>query len=163
MAVTLEPMPVARYDWWMRHATVEYAADLVALGHEPEEARLSAQRDVETYFPGGSPLPGHHLLEIHADERGPVGYLWIGPSATGTAQEWWVWDVFVDEAQRGKGYARAALLLGEKLAASHGATSVGLSVFGFNSGAKALYDSLGYTTTSFKMLKRLPPTPSDAR
>ncbi|WP_291379499.1 GNAT family N-acetyltransferase [Demequina sp.] len=159
MTVTLEEMPAARYDWFLSHATREYAADLIALGRDDEEARLGAERDIETYFPGGSPLPGHHLLEIRADDGAPVGYLWIGPSATGTTEEWWVWDVFVDEAQRGKGYARAALLLGEKLAAAHGATSVGLSVFGFNTGAKALYDSLGYTTTSFKMLKRLPPVP----
>lgn len=66
-------------------------------------------------------------------------------------------DVYVDDAARGKGYARAALLLCEEMAAAHGATSIGLSVLGFNKGAKAPYDSLGYTTTSIKMAKHLPP------
>jgi len=159
MQVTLEPMPATRYGWWTQHATNEYTADLVTMGRDPEQARLAAARDVKTYFPHGAPLPGHHLLEIRDDVQGVVGYLWIGPSATGSTEEWWLWDVFVDEAQRGNGYARAAMLLGEELAAAHGATSLGLSVFGFNKGAKALYDSLGYATTSIKMLKQLPPTP----
>jgi len=75
----------------------------------------------------------------------------------GSTEQWWLWDVYIEEAARGKGYARAALLLGEELAAAHGATSIGLSVFGFNAGAKALYDSLGYVTTSIKMAKQLSP------
>ena len=165
MAVTLEPMPAARYGWWMEHATTEYTADLVAMGSDPAEARLAAARDVAHYFPHGEPLPGHHLLEIRADAQSVVGYLWIGPSiseSTEPTEQWWVWDVYVDEAARGRGYARAALLLGEELARSHGATSIGLSVFGFNTGAKALYDSLGYATTSIKMSKRLPPAPPSA-
>jgi ribosomal protein S18 acetylase RimI-like enzyme len=162
MAVTLAPMPTTRYEWWMRHATSEYAADMITMGRDPAEARIAAARDVETYFPHGAPLPGHHLLEIGDDAEGVVGYLWIGPSATGSTEQWWLWDVYVEEAARGKGYARAALLLGEQLAASHGATSIGLSVFGFNTGAKALYDSLGYATTSIKMAKKLSPSPHAA-
>jgi len=162
MGVTLEPMPATRYAWWTQHSTDEYTADLVTMGRDPEEARLTAARDVETYFPHGAPLPGHHLLEIREGAQGVVGYLWIGPSATGSTEQWWLWDVYIEEAARGKGYARAALLLGEELAAAHGAKSIGLSVFGFNTGAKALYDSLGYATTSIKMAKQLSPAPQSA-
>ncbi len=162
MGVTLEPMPATRYEWWTQHATNEYASDLVTMGSDPAEAKLAAARDVETYFPHGAPLPGHHLLEIRDDAQGAVGYLWIGPSTTGSTEEWWLWDVYVDKAARGKGYARAALLLGEELAVAHGATRIGLSVFGFNTGAKALYDSLGYATTSIKMAKQLPRAPRAA-
>ena len=162
MAVTLVAMPAERYDAWFLHAAKEYAADLERLGRDAAEAKIEAQRDIETYFPGGRPLPGHHLMEIHDEEDQRVGYLWIGPSTTGAAEQWWLWDVFVDEAHRGQGYARAALLLGEKLAAQHGATSVGLSVFGFNTGAKALYESLGYSTTAIKMLKQLNPADGHA-
>ncbi|PKQ18224.1 MAG: GNAT family N-acetyltransferase [Actinobacteria bacterium HGW-Actinobacteria-8] len=162
MGVTLEPMPSTRYEWWSQHATNEYAADMVTMGRDPAEARLAAARDIETYFPQGAPLPGHHLLEILDDAQGVVGYLWIGPAATGSTDQWWLWDVYVEEAERGKGYARAALLLGEELAAAYGATSIGLSVFGFNTGAKALYDALGYVTTSTKMAKKLSPSPHAA-
>jgi len=157
MSISLAPMPRDRYGSWMEHTTQEYTSDLVRMGNDPVDARKAAARDVETYFPHGSPLPGHHLLEIRDAEHGAVGYLWIGPSATGTSEDWWIWDLFVDEDHRGKGYARRAMLRGEEFAASHGATRIGLSVFGFNTGAKALYDSLGYTTTSIKMAKELSP------
>lgn len=40
-------------------------------------------------------------------------------------------------------------------ARSHGEHSLGLSVFGFNTDARGLYDSLGYETTSVKILKNL--------
>jgi ribosomal protein S18 acetylase RimI-like enzyme len=157
MDISLAPMPTERFGWWREHTIGEYTSDLIKLGNEPSEARQAAERDVDAYFPQGSPLPGHHLLEIRHGDHGSVGYLWIGPSATGTSEDWWVWDVYVDEESRGKGYARAALQLGEDFAVEHGAMRIGLSVFGFNTGAKALYDSLGYTTTSIKMSKELSP------
>lgn len=157
MAVSLVPMPPERYAPWMEHTVREYTADLIKLGHEPDKARAEAARDVATYFPHGAPLPGHHLQEIRDDADGVVGYLWLGPSTTGAVEDWWVWDVFVDEKHRGKGHARQALQRGEEFAVSHGATRIGLSVFGFNTAAKALYDSLGYSTTSIKMSKELSP------
>ena len=49
------------------------------------------------------------------------------------------------------------MLLAEEYATSHGARSLGLSVFGFNEVARALYESLGYATTSVKMAKALRP------
>lgn len=157
MPIALVPMPQERYASWMEHTVREYTADLVTMGHDAAEAHEAAARDVETYFPHGSPLPGHHLLDIRDAHDEAVGYLWIGPSATGVAEDWWIWDVYVNESHRGKGYAREAMLRGEEFAASYGARRLGLSVFGFNTGAKALYDSLGYTTTSIKMSKELPP------
>ena len=68
---------------------------------------------------------------------------------------WWVWDIVINADQRGQGFGRAAMLLGQEYARRHGAITLGLSVFGFNTGARGLYDSLGYETTSVKMLKKL--------
>ena len=47
------------------------------------------------------------------------------------------------------------MLLAEEYARSHGARSLGLSVFGFNDAARRLYESLGYGTTTVKMAKPL--------
>jgi ribosomal protein S18 acetylase RimI-like enzyme len=47
------------------------------------------------------------------------------------------------------------MVLGEEYARAQGAHTLGLSVFGFNTSARGLYESLGYKTTSIKMLKRL--------
>ncbi len=155
MSVTLEPMPADRYDDWMRLAAAEYAADLVRMGQEKGAARLAAADDLAGYFPDGAPLQGHHLLEVHAEDGREVGYLWIGPWLHGRGDEWWIWDVFIDEAERGKSYGREAMLQGEKVAAANGAVTIGLRVFEFNARAKSLYESLGYETTSHSMTKRL--------
>ncbi len=155
MSVTLKSMPAARLSDWMRRAAAEDAADMVRLGEDADAAGRAAVKDLAGYFPDGAPLPGHLLFEVHADDGREVGYLWIGPTLKGHAGEWWVWDILIEESEQGKGYGRAALLAGEKLAAENGGVTMGLRVLGFNDRAKSLYDSLGYETTSHVMSKRL--------
>lgn len=72
-----------------------------------------------------------------------------------TCGAWWVWDIAIDADKRGRGLGRPAMLLGEEYARARGAHTLGLSVAGFNTGARGLYESLGYETTSVKMRKKL--------
>jgi len=81
-----------------------------------------------------------------------VGFLWIAPQSEGS-DAWWVFDIAVEENHRGAGYGRAAMQLAEKAAAEHGASTLGLNVFGYNTVARGLYDSLGYETTAVQMRK----------
>ncbi|WP_241987065.1 GNAT family N-acetyltransferase [Cryobacterium sp. Sr3] len=106
-------------------------------------------------FPEGTQSPGNEVFHVMNEVGAAVGYLWIGQDVTTDPGAWWVWDVFINADQRGQGHGRTTMLLGEEYARSHGAHSLGLSVFGFNTGARGLYDSLGYETTSVKMLKKL--------
>ena len=158
MTVTLRPVPPERMSAWIRRSADEYARDLVLAGRSEEEARRVADEGMAESFADGTPAPGHAVLDVVDDTGVPVGYLWIGPAAGEDPGAWWVWDVVVDEDRRGQGLGRATMLLAEEYAASHGARSLGLSVFGFNGVARALYESLGYATTSVKMAKRLEPS-----
>jgi ribosomal protein S18 acetylase RimI-like enzyme len=83
-----------------------------------------------------------------------VGYLWIGPKTEGSP-EWWVWDVEIREEFRRRGFARAALTLGIAEAVQLGAASIGLNVFGYNIGARQLYESLGFEVTATQMRRTL--------
>jgi ribosomal protein S18 acetylase RimI-like enzyme len=47
------------------------------------------------------------------------------------------------------------MLLAEELARSHGATTIGLNVFGQNHIARGLYTSLGYREQAVQMRKPL--------
>ncbi|PPF38971.1 hypothetical protein C5B93_06100 [Rathayibacter sp. AY1A2] len=67
----------------------------------------------------------------------------------------YVWDVQIDAAERGSGLGRAAMLLAESHVRSRGGSALALNVFGFNTAARALYESLGYETTSLQMRKPL--------
>ena len=66
-----------------------------------------------------------------------------------------VYNIRIEPAFRGRGHAKAALEQVEQLAVAEGMTSIGLHVFGFNTGAQALYRSLGYGLTGFNMRKPL--------
>lgn len=95
------------------------------------------------------------VFDVVDDVGATVGYLWIGPDTSDDAGAWWIWDIVIDADKRGRGFGRMAMVLGEEYARAQGAHALGLSVFGFNTGARGLYESLGYETTSVKMLKRL--------
>jgi ribosomal protein S18 acetylase RimI-like enzyme len=66
-----------------------------------------------------------------------------------------IYDIEVDEAFRGRGYGRAALLALEPLARELGYDTVGLHVFGDNEVARNLYRTSGYVETDVMMNKRL--------
>ncbi len=67
----------------------------------------------------------------------------------------WVYLVEVDEALRGRGYGRGAMLLAEAEARSHGMRSLGLNVHGSNVAARSLYASMGYEVMTQQMKKTL--------
>ncbi|MFF2144408.1 GNAT family N-acetyltransferase [Kitasatospora sp. NPDC058190] len=155
MPITLRPLDVRRFPAWLERSRAEYAKDLVALGQTSEDAHRQADASMADFFPSGMPTPGHVVFDVVDDAGVAVGYLWIGPDMSDDAGAWWVWDIVIDADKRGRGLGRTAMLLGEEYARTQGAHTLGLSVFGFNTGARGLYESLGYETTSVKMRKKL--------
>ncbi|RYV51119.1 GNAT family N-acetyltransferase [Pengzhenrongella frigida] len=147
-------MSGARLRPWFEAGEREYHGDLIRAGKSPEQADVAASQSFEEYFPGGVPAPGHHVFDVLADDE-PVGYVWIGPQTSGDPQDWWLWDIAIDDRHRGRGLGRAAVELAEAEAVRRGARSLGLKVFGFNTAARSLYESLGYDTVSLLMTKRL--------
>lgn len=155
MPVTLRPLDSRRFPAWLERSRDEYAKDLVALGQTSEDAYRHADESMARSFPSGTPTPEHVVFDVVFDAGVSVGYLWIGPDASEDAGAWWIWDIVIDADKRGRGLGRTAMVLGEEYARAQGAHTLGLSVFGFNTGARGLYESLGYGTTSVKMLKKL--------
>lgn len=155
MPVALRPMPAQRLPAWIERSTSEYAKDLVASGQSFAEAHAHAADGMKVSFPSGVPSPGHVVFDVINDAGEAAGYVWIGPDTSADPAAWWIWDLCIDADQRGRGLGRAAMLLGEEYARTQGAQTLGLSVFGFNTGARRLYESLGYETTSVKMAKKL--------
>lgn len=140
---------------WLERGREEYTEDLIAAGRRPEDARRQAAESLDGSFPSGVPLPGHTVFEVVDGGGAAVGHLWIGPDTSGDPGYWWVWDITIDADRRGEGFGRAAMLLGEKYAREQGAHTLGLNVFGFNTRARGLYESLGYETASIRMRKKL--------
>jgi len=153
MTVRLEPMPSTRLPAWIEQQSVLYAESRVLAGESRAVAEERAARSRAENFPLDRPLETHLVFDVWSDDT-VVGHLWIAPFPAGTS-DWWVYDIEIDEPHRRRGHARAALELGHAAAKARGATSIGLNVFGYNSGAQRLYESLGYGVTATQMKRAL--------
>jgi len=70
-------------------------------------------------------------------------------------EQWWVWSIEIDPPFRGRGFRRAAMTLAEAEARRGGASRLGVNVFGSNTIARSLYESIGYETLELQMSKEL--------
>lgn len=146
----LVAMPADRLPAWLDRTMTEYVASRMRSGETRDQAEANRQKSLDTWFPDGAPLPEHHVWDVVDESDAVVGYLWIGPFTVGST-EWWVFNIEVDEQHRRRGHARRALEAGQAVAREHGATSIGLNVFGYNTGAQELYAELGYRVTATQM------------
>ena len=139
------PMTEIEFVTWQEDAIEGYAADIAGSGVLSAEAAMSrSRREFAELLPNGLHTPDHTLWTLEANGA-PVGTIWLKQHRREGAS--FVLSVSVDADQRGKGYGRAAMRLGERLTLAAGDTVLGLNVFGQNTTAINLYTSLGYTVT----------------
>lgn len=151
----MRPATQAEFDDWLPRLEAGYAEQIIASGAMPAEAaREKARRDTERVFSAGLGTPGQLVFRVLAGDE-PVAWLWLAVPGPDDPAMAWVYDVVVDEAYRGRGYGRQAMLLAEQQARAHGMSSIGLNVHGKNFVARSLYDSLGYEVTAQQMKKPL--------
>src|SRR5262245_32879878 len=145
MSVTLRPIRDDELREWLMGARVEHAREMVAdAGFDPDGARRKVSSDLDTVFTEGGIAEGHAVFVVETGgER--VGSLWAGerPDPVGRPT-FFVYDIHIDEVQRGRGYGRATMLAVEAEAARRGIDRIALNVFGGNERARSLYRSLGY-------------------
>lgn len=143
------------YDSWTEHEIEQYALELAeSSGSSLEEARRTSREQTLGFLPDGLRTPGAFVLRVLDDEGAPVGVLWVGPHPR-RSDAGWVYDIEIEEARRGEGLGRRAMLAAERIALDAGWSAIGLNVFGSNPRARALYDSLGYEVASTAMTKSL--------
>ncbi len=145
------------YSRWVTTSIAGYAESFVQNATmTAAEAAERSERDFAELLPDGRDTPEQHLWTVTDASTGDVvGSLWINVRDRGIGRAAFVYDIEMDEGQRGKGYGRATMLAGEVAAKDLGATTMGLNVFGFNTTAINLYTSLGYEVTSQNMMKPL--------
>lgn len=149
--VLLRPITDDEYPSWMERAAASFAAGVgPARGLTPDEALAVAYEQTEQLLPEG-PATDQQLIWIAVAGDEPVGSLWISTKAKVP----FIYGIEVDHAHRGKGYGRAIMLAAEEECRRLGYTQLDLNVFGDNSTAIALYDSLGYAVISQQMRKDL--------
>jgi ribosomal protein S18 acetylase RimI-like enzyme len=147
-------MTQPEYEAFLEHAIPEYAADHVRTGHWTETESLEKSRkEFEELLPQGLSTENNFLYTL-VDEDEAIGLIWMNvktqPSKIG-----FIYNVFVKEKFRGKGYGKSLMLLIEEKAREMELKSLSLHVFGSNHVARKLYETIGYETTNVMMSKTL--------
>jgi ribosomal protein S18 acetylase RimI-like enzyme len=155
VTVSLRPMTDGELAPLVERWSARFAGNLVtARGVSPRAARQQAVAEFADLLPDGVRTAGQ-LLFIASDEGEDIGALWLSTSSPDGAEAGWICEIEVDEARRGRGYGRSIVLLAEQECVRRGISEIRLHVFGSNTVARALYESLGYDVLSLKMAKRL--------
>jgi GNAT superfamily N-acetyltransferase len=154
MTVQLKPFEPQEFPDWIAAQSRAYIEHRVQAGDDLAVAERKAASTNETYFPDDRPAEGHTISHVVSEDR-EVGVLWLGPHPDGLTGVAWVWDIEIVEHERRKGLGRATMLAAEIAARAAGYTDLALNVFGFNTAARSLYESMGYQTTSLQMRKPL--------
>ena len=153
--IRVRPMTPDEFAAWQEHSATEYAGEVSAARGIPlEDARRIAAESFDRHLPDGQGTAGVHIVLGEDAEGSRVGILWVGPNPDGVGPAW-VYDIEVAEDRRGEGWGRALMTEAERLAREDGHEELGLNVFGSNTVARRLYESLGYEPSSIQMRKPL--------
>ena len=156
-AIELHPMNKEQYEAYLKADLPRYAAENVRAGYWSEaDAPAKAKETYARYLPQGIDTPGQHLYVIrNQDEGQEVGIVWIGAQPGREASAGFIYNLYIEEGFRRRGYARATMRAIEEVARAMGWSSLGLHVFGHNRAARDLYESLGYEVRSMNMIKSI--------
>ncbi|MGC4807096.1 GNAT family N-acetyltransferase [Micromonospora sp. DT233] len=153
--VRLEPMTEDQYTRYRETAEADYAQSIFTSGLLPlREAQEKAAADYRRLLPEGLRTRGHHFWTVY-DDGLDVGLLWLHTEQKSDGPHAFIYDVEVRKELRRSGYGRAILQAVDRWCREAGVLTVGLNVFGQNTGARALYEGMGYEITAVQMRKRL--------
>jgi RimJ/RimL family protein N-acetyltransferase len=157
--IRVEPMTAERFTAFFEESVVRYAEEHVRTGQWTAADGVEQSRAEHTQLlPQGLATPHEYLRSIFAGDPGErVGDLWYSHRSQSGPKQVWIFWIGIDPAHRRRGYAAEALRFVEVEARKLGSTRVGLHVFAFNTGARALYEQLGYAPTNVVMWKELGP------
>jgi GNAT superfamily N-acetyltransferase len=152
--VSLQPIAAGDLNAFLSHMHEQYVGERMQadlLTRAEAEALVVAQR--RGALPNGVSSPDQHLLWALDDRAQRVGLLWLAFEPQ--YRHAFIYQIFVFEPLRGRGYGRATLAAAEAFARELGARAIALNVFTPNRSAIALYESAGFAATSQHMSKPL--------
>ena len=156
-SVRLRKMTQPEYDAFRARSEREYAREIAGSGQlDLEAAERRSAVELAELLPDGLASPGMHLWTAETADTGErVGIGWVELRRRRPGVSAWIYDIEVDASRRGAGLGRALMEALHDAARDLGATSVALNVFGQNTAAIRLYESLGYGVTAQQMTREL--------
>lgn len=122
--IQLRPLRDDEFAAWDEAHRAEYLRGLVEFaGMSPDAAAAKVARDVAAVLPDGLATKDVHVWAVEADGQ-KVGTVFLGIRGAHA----WLFDMTIDERERGRGFGRAAMTALEDEVRALGHDSVGLNV-----------------------------------
>jgi ribosomal protein S18 acetylase RimI-like enzyme len=169
--VKLERLSEDEFDRWLTQSADRQAEDRAWVnGTDPKTEREQLGAMIPVLLPKGMDSPDH-AFRIARDEAGKeLGFVWVGVAPGMPADTCLLFDIYVHEAHRGRGVARAILEQMLESLKGDAIKTVVLYVRADNAPARALYKKLGFVedeasggAKDLQMRKTLEPDPEDER
>jgi GNAT superfamily N-acetyltransferase len=132
----------------------KFRSELIEAGFSREYADENVQYSKNDIMSDGKLKPGHLVFYIYSENQ-MVGQLWLASKVRDGNREWSIFDIETFTQFRGQGFGRAIMLAAEEYVRAAGGDSISLSVFGNNTVATKLYESMDYQTLRIGMKKTL--------
>lgn len=155
--IRLAPMAEDDYETFIAWAIPDYAEEQVKSGAWEEETALEkAKQAFKGLLSEGLAAPDQSFCVIQDETtEQDVGYIWFGLREEDNRKFVALYDIVIHQAHRRQGYGRQALQAMERQAREQGASRILLHVFGHNTGARALYQQVGYVERNVTMVREL--------
>lgn len=131
-----------------------YRSELIAAGFSEGYADENVSQNKKSVFPDGVLQPGNFIFYAYSDGD-KVGKIWLTTATRDGKVDWSIYDIETFPEFRGKGFGREIMLEAEEFVRISGGDSITLSVFGNNTVARKLYESLNYEIIRVGMKKAL--------
>ncbi|HUS15500.1 MAG TPA: GNAT family N-acetyltransferase [Chloroflexia bacterium] len=152
--LALRPMSQDEFAAFYAFGVEDYAQERSRNFDTPlEDERAESARQFADLLKDGLQTAGQHLWKVVDDRGEAVGSLWVAVQAE--QQRAFIFDIVMDEDQRGKGYGGQTLQLLEEELRPLGIQRIGLNVFADNPRAMHLYEKQGYRFTNHNMTKQI--------
>ena len=127
-------------------------------GEHLEAATTQARKIFNEHLPDGLKTTDHFFYQIKNSQLEALGYLWYGSRTQDGQKKMFIYDIFVEENLRGKGYGKQMLQWLEKETEKLKFQEISLRVLAYNHRARELYESMGFEMTNIYMSKKIKPS-----
>lgn len=112
----LTSMTQVEFKAFLERTIPEYANEKVLAGHWAEfEALERARMEFQVDLPQGMETKNQYLYTLHDGDEA-VGLIWLKANLDRPTKNGFIFELYVNETKRGKGYGRQAMLLIEEKA-----------------------------------------------
>ncbi len=155
--VKLVPLSKSEFSEYWKSDIKQYAAENIKAGYWDKEGAIHrSELEHKRILPGGPTTPGHFLFSIvDPGNEEKVGIVWFFIQKRAKPPTCFIYDLFIFEKHRRKGYATQALRAVEEAAARKRTQSLALHVFNHNRAAKSLYVKAGFRASGISMMKKV--------